>query len=220
MKKELFRAIAGLFKPLLWGWAGVGLLLTFSACSEEEAETSEWENWTARNETFFATLDDSLSNNDYQWQRFLSYSLSPATSHGADKYIYVKKIKQSNETESPCFSDSVRVIYQGRLIPSVTYPEGKVFDATVYGKFDGATGYTVKQLVSSTVDGYATALQHMHRGDHWRVYIPSELGYGPNDNVSNGVITMPGGSVLIFDLILVDFSHAGEEMPVWSSRQR
>ena len=208
----------------MWMLAGAAFFILhssfFISCSEEEAEVSEFENWAARNAAFFATLDDSLSNRDYQWQRFLNYSLNPANVYDADKYIYVKKITEGDGGDSPCFTDSVRVIYQGRLIPTATYPEGKVFDGTVYGKFDIATGYTVKQLVSSTVDGYATALQHMHRGDQWRVFIPSELAYGPNDNVSNGVITMYGGSVLIFDLILVDFSPAGEEMPEWSSRQR
>ena len=48
--------------------------------------------------------------------------------------------------------------------------------------------------------GFATALLNMRRGDHYRVYIPYQLGYGSSDNSS-----IPGGSTLIFDLRLVDF---------------
>ena len=55
-----------------------------------------------------------------------------------------------------------------------------------------------------------TALQNMHKGDYWRVYIPSELGYGTSD-----YSTIPGYSVLVFDLTLLDFSPVGEAMKPW-----
>jgi len=208
------KKIVYILLPLLGGgWVGV-------SCSEEEAEATEWENWQQRNEAYFASLADSLNANPGQWQRILNYSLSAATVHDNDKYIYVKKIEEGDGTESPAFTDSVRVIYRGRLIPSASYPEGRVFDGTVYGQFSKATGYTSRQLVSNSIDGFATALQHMHRGDYWRVYIPSELGYGEDDQKSNGVVAIPGNSVIIFDVILVDFSPAGEVMPRWNSRQR
>ena len=48
----------------------------------------------------------------------------------------------------------------------------------------------------------------MHRGDYWRIYIPSSLGYGDSGSGS----TIPGHSVLIFDLTLIDFSPVGEAM--------
>ena len=50
------------------------------------------------------------------------------------------------------------------------------------------------------VDGFATALQHMRRGDHWMVYIPYQLGYGSQSQTG-----VPAYSTLIFDLRLVDF---------------
>jgi len=192
------------------------LCCLFTACSKEETEAGEFDNWQQRNEIFFASLADSLNANPTQWQRILSYSQSAATNHDTDKYIYVKKIETGNGDESPAYTDSVRIIYQGRLIPSATFPQGYVFDGTVFGQFSTATSSTAKMLVSSLIDGFSTALQYMHRGDRWRVYIPSTLGYGDSDNSSGSI---PGHSTLIFDLQLIDFSHAGETMSAWSSRR-
>ena len=198
----------------------IGCLSCFScllfSCTKEETEAGEWDNWQERNETYFASLADSLNTNPNQWQRILSYSQSSATSHDIDKYIYVKKLENGEGEECPAYTDSVRIIYQGRLIPSTTFTEGYVFDGTVFGKFSTATSSTAKLLVSGTVEGFSTALQHMHRGDHWRVYIPSSLGYGEE---GSGTGSIPGYSVIIFELQLIDFSHAGEMMPVWSSRK-
>ena len=195
----------------------MGFLFLFSSCTKEETEAGEWDNWQERNEAYFASLADSLNANPVQWERILSYSQSAATYHDTDKYIYVKKLEEGNGTESPAYTDSVRIIYQGRLIPSTTFTEGYVFDGTVYGKFTSATSSTSRMLVSGTVEGFSTALQHMHCGDHWRVYIPSALGYG-EDGSSSG--TIPGYSVIIFELQLIDFSPAGEVMPAWSSRKK
>ncbi len=195
----------------------MGLLVLFSSCSEEETEPTEWDNWQQRNEVFFASLADSLDANPMQWQRILNYSLNASDVHDTDDYIYVKKLKENSGTDSPAYTDSVRVMYRGRLIPSATYPEGYVFDETAYGTFSVATGYSTKVLVSRMIDGYATALQNMHRGDHWLVYIPSELGYGSDGNSSGSI---PGHSVLVFDIVLIDFSPAGTGMPSWNSRQK
>ena len=54
----------------------------------------------------------------------------------------------------------------------------------------------------------------MHRGDYWRIYVPSDLGYG-----SSATSSIPAYSVLIFDLTLVDFSPVGETMNPFSSRK-
>lgn len=186
-----------------------------SSCNKEESEPGEWDNWQQRNEAYFASLQDSLQQNPQQWRRIKSFTLDPATEGQPTDYVFAKVIAEGTGTESPAYTDSVRVIYRGRFIPSATYPEGYVFEETVKGTFSPATGSTYLSTVSSNIVGYATALQHMHRGDHWRVYIPSELAYGDEGNTS-----VPGHSLLIYDMILVDFSHAGVPMPAWSSRQR
>jgi FKBP-type peptidyl-prolyl cis-trans isomerase FklB len=47
------------------------------------------------------------------------------------------------------------------------------------------------------ITGWTTALQQMHAGDRWMLYIPSDLGYG-----TSGSTSIPSGSTLIFDLYL------------------
>jgi FKBP-type peptidyl-prolyl cis-trans isomerase FklB len=189
-------------------------LLGFSSCSENLDEDNEYENWQAKNAVFFASLEDSLAAKPNEWKKLKNWSLREDTITASTDYIYAHVIPsglETGETTSPYYTDSVRVMYQGRLIPSPSYSEGYVFDSgSVYGKFTPVTGSTVKFLVSGLTDGFATALQHMHRGDYWRIYVPSELGYGVY-----GTTGVPGYSVLVFDLMLVDFSPAGETMPVW-----
>ena len=67
--------------------------------------------------------------------------------------------------------------------------------------------YIIAHVEVSLVDGFTTALMSMHRGDHWTVYIPHQLGYGTS---ASG--TVPAYSTLIFDLRLVDFSHPGTKL--------
>ena len=52
--------------------------------------------------------------------------------------------------------------------------EGEVFDSALKENSDDP----LKTSVSSVVDGWTTALQHMHEGDIWEVWVPYQLGYG------------------------------------------
>ena len=197
-------------------------LTGLSSCSEEAKEEEELVNWQNRNDAFFASLEDSLkadavSGTTARWQKFKSYSKNPSTEVGKpEDCIYVKVLKNGEGTECPMFNDSVRVSYQGRLIPSATYPEGFIFDGTVFEVFDPSLNGTRTFLTSSTnlIEGFATALIHMHIGDSWRVYIPYQLAYGSTDQTK-----IPAYSTLIFDIMLIDFAPAGKALPVWSARQ-
>ena len=185
-------------------------LIGLSSCSEEVSEEEEYANWQERNEQFLATLvNDSLKQTG--WQRIKKYSLDQSVEGSASDYVYVKEILKGESSESPLFTDSVRVVYQGRLIPSKSYPKGYVFDGTVYGTYSSKTAYTSRQKVSGMLPGYTTALMNMHKGDYWRVYIPCELAYGSSGNGSK----IPGYSVLVFDLTLLDISPIGEDMKPW-----
>jgi len=195
-------------------------LLSLSSCSENDDTPNEYENWQQRNDAFFASLEDSLAANPAVWAKFKSYSKDQSLTTGKNTdCIYVKKLK-SDATGSatpgcPNSTDSVMVTYIGRLIPSTSYPKGYIFDTRSYDDFDEATNAYAKFVASSTVDGFSTALYHMQRRDYWRVYIPYTLGYGTTDNSS-----IPGYSTLIFDLMLIDFTSAGNPMPVWNARQK
>lgn len=83
----------------------------------------------------------------------------------------------------------VSCYYKGSLI------NGKVFD----NAFD--RGYPEAFRVNELISGFQIALVNMHIGDHWEVYIPSDMGYGPK-----GDRVIPGGSTLIFEIKLVNIS--------------
>ena len=77
--------------------------------------------------------------------------------------------------------------YKGSLI------NGKVFDNSFASKCPEA--FRVNELIS----GFQIALLSMHIGDHWEVYIPSDMGYG-----SRGDSTIPANSTLIFEIQLIN----------------
>ena len=143
-------------------------------------------------------------------------SKTPGSEKSGD-CIYVKILeeKKPGETESPMFNDSVRISYEGRLMPTkqplngTKFEDGKVFDTTVYGAYDARTNATVRFKVSGLVNGFATAMLHMHRGETWLVYIPYSLGYG--SSVSNSLI--PAYSTLIFKVTLHEFAREGKALP-------
>ncbi len=83
----------------------------------------------------------------------------------------------------------VSVYYKGSLI------SGKVFD-------DNTTqGYPDAFRLKDLIIGWQIALSKMKEGDKWRIYIPSEMGYG-----KRGTHGIPGFSTLIFEIELVKVS--------------
>ena len=194
------------------------LLFTVGAvvsCSEsDDIEDDEFVNWQARNEAYFATLEDSLSRDGSAWKKIKIFTKDEETVTTNADYIYIKVLEQGTGTTSPLYTDSVRVSYRGRLIPTVTYPQGYVFDETYEGNYSRSTTGIVDNVVSNFRDGFATALQHMHKDDRWRIYIPYQLGYGTSD-----YLTIPAYSVMIFDLTLIDFVTGSEYLEPWASRR-
>ena len=194
------------------------LLFTMGAvvsCSEsDEVVDEEFDNWQVRNEAYFATLEDSLSRGGSAWKKIKTFTKDELMLTANTDYIYIKVLEQGTGTTSPLYTDSVRVSYLGRLIPTVSYPQGYVFDKTYEGSYNRSTTGIVDNVVSNFRDGFATALQHMHQGDRWRVFIPYQLGYGTSDYLS-----IPAYSVMIFDVVLIDFVSGSESLKPWASRQ-
>ncbi len=187
-------------------------VLALSSCSENDNTTQEFENWQVRNEKAFTdTLNYARSVNSDEWRTILNWSLQNQTpnqtatgttanlSYKDADYIVVHVLERGSGTTSPMYTDSVRVSYSGRLIPSASYANGYQFDKTYEGTYDKQTARTSTMAVSSLVDGFATALLNMHVGDRWMVYIPYQLGYGTSGS-SNGSI--PGYSMLRFEITL------------------
>lgn len=88
--------------------------------------------------------------------------------------------------------DTVVVDYVGTLI------DGNEFDNSI------KRGEPATFPLNGVIKGWTEILQLMTKGSKWRVYIPSELGYG--DRGAGGSI--PPGSVLIFEINLRDIKPA------------
>jgi FKBP-type peptidyl-prolyl cis-trans isomerase FkpA len=106
------------------------------------------------------------------------------------------KIIKGGEGKSPTDDDVVLVKYTGML------KNGKIFDQNPQAGFP----------VTGVVPGFSEALKLMQRGGQYRIWIPSELGYGPEDqkNPQTGEVAIPGGSELIFDVELLEFKSRAE----------
>ncbi|MDP4283705.1 MAG: FKBP-type peptidyl-prolyl cis-trans isomerase [Bacteroidota bacterium] len=88
----------------------------------------------------------------------------------------------------PKATDTVKANYMGSLI------DGKEFDNSY------KRGEPITIPVTGVIKGWTEALQMMPVGSKWKLFIPSDLGYG--DRGAGGVI--PGGAALIFDIELLD----------------
>ena len=100
--------------------------------------------------------------------------------------IYYKVLEQGNGSTSPTVRSIVSVHYRGTLI------DGKEFDNSYKRNYPEAF------RLCDVIDGWQLALQQMHVGDKWMIYIPYELGYG-----SKSCAGIPAFSTLIFEVELL-----------------
>ena len=97
------------------------------------------------------------------------------------------EVIEEGDGPTPTAQDSVTVHYTGKLI------DGTVFDSSVERGAPATFG------VSQVIPGWVEALQMMKTGSKWRLFIPSQLAYGPN---GAGPVIGPD-STLIFDVELI-----------------
>ena len=87
----------------------------------------------------------------------------------------------------PQLHDEVKVNYEGKLL------SGKVFDSSYQ------RGVPAALPLDGLIPAWVEALQLMRPGDEWILYVPPELGYGPEDKGE-----IPPNSVMIFRIELID----------------
>lgn len=97
------------------------------------------------------------------------------------------EVLREGEGAQPEAGDQVTVHYTGKLI------DGTVFDSSEERGEPATFG------VNQVIPGWVEALQLMKAGAKWRLFIPSNLAYGPN---GAGNIIGPN-STLIFDVELI-----------------
>ena len=102
------------------------------------------------------------------------------------KGVYYKVLAEGDkDSAQPTRRSIVTAHYTGKTI------NGKKFDSS-------RGGVAPAFRLSDLIEGWIIAMQQMHVGDKWEVYIPAELGYGKFSQPC-----IPGGSTLIFEIELL-----------------
>jgi|WetSurMetagenome_2_1015567.scaffolds.fasta_scaffold42858_2 FKBP-type peptidyl-prolyl cis-trans isomerase FklB len=192
-------------------------VIGFVSCGETSDEESEYINWQPKNETYFTNLRDSvrqlIKSGRTDWRIYPIWSQADSVVGSKSDSIIIVHVEEAGKGSGcPIYSDSVRVHYYAWRMPSTSYPSGYVFDSSYStNSYDESISIPSKIAVSGVVDGFSTALQHMHIGDKWSVIVPYQLGYG----TSSSGTTVPPYSTLVFDIKLMAYYKAGQIVPVW-----
>ena len=206
MKKKLL-----VFLPFMLILAGV-----FTSCEEVEEE-GKYANWQERNQAFVDSLQIVAGGNSVETleqlskievgELFMIQNVLISTNENP-QYIYCKKLVKNMDGQRPLWTESATVYYYGTLIT------GEKFDGSFTGysatdqkipnppeKEPTAFDWTYTTAVNGTaiITGWKMVLQYMHTGERWMVYLPWQSAYG-----SEGKNSIPGYSVLAFDMILTD----------------
>lgn len=159
-------------------WMLVVMLFTLAACSDDdENEIVIDEAWKEINlAAFDARLQDAKTDT----------SLFTINSESGNGQIICKILKKGEGTETIYYTSKVNCYYKGCFVTNEdgevvvdrdsVLTQGEVFDSRLRENGDDKVLFEVDD--SGLRDGFATALQHMHEGDIWEVWMPYQLGYG------------------------------------------
>lgn len=159
-------------------WMLVVMLFTLAACSDDdENEIVIDEAWKEINlAAFDARLQDVKTDT----------SLFTINSESGNGQIICKILKKGEGTETIYYTSKVNCYYKGCFVTNEdgevvadrdsVLTQGEVFDSRLRENGDDKVLFEVDD--SGLRDGFATALQHMHEGDIWEVWMPYQLGYG------------------------------------------
>lgn len=137
---------------------------------------------------YFAELEQKITQeNVSKGKEFLDKNKERAEVNTLPSGLQYEVITEGNG-KTPKATDKVRCHYEGTLI------DGTMFDSSVKRGQPAVFG------VSQVIQGWVEALQLMTEGSKWRLYIPSELGYG----AQGAGETIPPHSALIFDVELLE----------------
>lgn len=136
---------------------------------------------------FFAKMEERIKDvNKQAGEQYLAENAKRPEVRTTASGLQYEIIKEG-EGESPKPTDSVTVHYTGALI------DGRVFDSSVERGEPATFG------VTQVIPGWVEALQMMKPGAEWRIFVPSNLAYGPQG--AGGIIGP--NMTLIFDIQLI-----------------
>ncbi len=99
------------------------------------------------------------------------------------------KVIQQGRGPAPTMNDTVKCNYRGTLL------NGTEFDSSA--RQGGPAEFPLMKVIV----GWREALQKMHVGDKWQLYVPAKLAYGMNPPPNTPI---EPGSLLVFDIELLD----------------
>lgn len=204
-------------------------LLVLASCKDSDSSYDPYHDWEARNAQWFAEVYDAAqasisaakaqypNGNDWEqhcdWRVYKTLLKSQDVQGAATDYIVCKVNEHGDGSWSAAYTDSVRLYYRGWIMDQ-NYPESKtnmtVFSQTYYGDFDKATAAPLAMPVTSTVEGFMTALQYMVKGDDWDVYIPQQLAYKETESDA-----IPAYSTLLYRIKIELVHKSGTGMSEW-----
>ncbi len=135
---------------------------------------------------FFTELEANAgAMNEELGKKFLEQNAKQEGVKVTESGLQYLVLKEGNGVK-PGPNDAVTVHYTGRLI------DGTVFDSSV------ERGEPATFAVGQVIPGWVEGLQLMSEGAAWRLFIPSNLAYGPH-----GTGPIQPNSTLIFDVQLI-----------------
>jgi FKBP-type peptidyl-prolyl cis-trans isomerase FkpA/FKBP-type peptidyl-prolyl cis-trans isomerase FklB len=156
-----------------------------------EAQNKLQEMMMKKNQEQAAKNQQLAGENKKKADDFLAQNKSAAgvkTTPSGLQYIVV----QEGNGPKPTEKDTVKVHYKGTLL------DGTEFDSS-YARNEPA-----QFPVNGVIKGWSEALQMMHSGGKYKLFVPPELAYGDK---SGGKI--PPNSLLVFDVELLDVTKGG-----------
>jgi FKBP-type peptidyl-prolyl cis-trans isomerase len=144
-----------------------------------------------------ARMEREGTENAAAGEAFLSENAEKEGVTVLESGLQYEVLEDGGQGESPTAEDSVRVHYEGKLI------DGTVFDSSY------ERGQPVVFPLGRVVAGFREGITQMQVGDKYRLYIPSELGYGERGAGAN----IPPNATLIFDIELLDINPGDAAAP-------
>lgn len=202
-------------------------LLLLASCKNSEENYDSHHDWKERNAQWFAEVYDAAhaeiaaakAQHGNSWEEHCNWRiyktlLKSQDVQGASTDYIVCKINQRGVGDfSPAYTDSVRLYYRAWIMDE-NYPVSKtnmtVFSQSYYGDFDRTTAAPIAMPVTSTVEGFMTAIQYMVKGDEWDVYIPQQLAYKETESEA-----VPAYSTLLYRICIELVHKSGEGMSEW-----
>ena len=151
-----------------------------------KTEISHSEAQQVVNEHFRQLAEEAYAQNKASGEAFLAENAKKESVTVLPSGLQYEVITEGNG-KKPSATDRVQCHYEGTLI------DGTVFDSSIKRGEPAVFG------VNQVIKGWVEALQLMHEGAKWRLYIPYDMAYG-----EHGAGEMiPPYSALVFDVELI-----------------